>query len=214
MPIGKGPGHGRHYHVADNHNGFFLIVRDSTKHYTLHAVVERDEDMKTYFEQIIGVPIKYEMLTCNPWRQNLLLAEGYQDGRVFLAGDAVHLVIPTGGLGMNTGVGDAIDLSWKLAATLQGWGGPNLFALLRGRAASDRRAQCRRLALRDVEWPQMAGYGGGPTSKTTRRRARRCAPGNFTCHRCRAAQEQRDDRRRARLSLCRFANHLRHSRQP
>jgi hypothetical protein len=47
---------------------------------------------------------------------------------VFLAGDAVHLVIPTGGLGMNTGVGEATDLAWKLAATLQGWGGPNLLA--------------------------------------------------------------------------------------
>jgi hypothetical protein len=45
---------------------------------------------------------------------------------VFLAGDAVHLVIPTGGLGMNTGVGDAIDLSWKLAGTIHGWGGPGL----------------------------------------------------------------------------------------
>jgi hypothetical protein len=45
---------------------------------------------------------------------------------VFLAGDAVHLVIPTGGLGMNTGVGEATDLAWKLAATLRGWGGPNL----------------------------------------------------------------------------------------
>jgi hypothetical protein len=43
-----------------------------------------------------------------------------------LAGDAIHLVIPTGGLGMNSGVGDATDLSWKLAATLQGWGGPKL----------------------------------------------------------------------------------------
>jgi hypothetical protein len=41
-------------------------------------------------------------------------------------GDAAHLVIPTGGLGMNTGVGDAIDLSWKLAATLRGWGGPEI----------------------------------------------------------------------------------------
>ena len=40
----------------------------------------------------------------------------------------MHLVIPTGGLGMNTGVGDAIDLSWKIAATLQGWGGPGLLA--------------------------------------------------------------------------------------
>jgi hypothetical protein len=66
------------------------------------------------------------MLSCNPWRQNLLLADRYADGRVFLAGDSAHLMIPTGGLGMNTGVGDAIDLSWKLAATLHGWGGPNL----------------------------------------------------------------------------------------
>src|SRR5581483_9072809 len=68
------------------------------------------------------------MLACNPWRQNLLLAERYQDGRVFLAGDAVHLVIPTGGLGMNTGIGDAIDLAWKLIGTLKGWGGPTLLA--------------------------------------------------------------------------------------
>jgi FAD binding domain/Aromatic-ring hydroxylase, C-terminal len=57
-----------------------------------------------------------------------LLAEHYQQGRVFIAGDAAHLVIPTGGLGMNTGVGDAVDVSWKLAATLRGWGGPKLLA--------------------------------------------------------------------------------------
>jgi hypothetical protein len=74
----------------------------------------------------VGVPVKYEMLSCDPWRQNLLLADRYGKGRVFLAGDAVHLVIPTGGLGMNSGVADAIDLSWKLAATLAGWGGPDL----------------------------------------------------------------------------------------
>jgi hypothetical protein len=57
-----------------------------------------------------------------------MLADRYQSGRVLLAGDAVHLVIPTGGLGMNTGVGDAIDLGWKLAATLEGWAGPNLLS--------------------------------------------------------------------------------------
>ena len=74
------------------------------------------------------MPVTYEMLSCAPWRQNLLLAERYGEGRVFLAGDAVHLVIPTGGLGMNSGVGDATDLAWKLAATLQGWGGPGLLA--------------------------------------------------------------------------------------
>ncbi len=125
LPIGNGPGRGRHYHIADGHNSF-LIMQDSTKHWTLHAVVERDEDMKTLFEEIVGVPVEYEMLTCNPWRQNLLLADRFYEGRVFLAGDSVHLVIPTGGLGMNGGVGDAMDLSWKLAGTLQGWGGPNL----------------------------------------------------------------------------------------
>jgi len=125
IPIGSGPGKGRHYHVADG-NSTFLIMQDSTRHFTLHSVVERDEDMKAMFERTVAIPVKYEMLTCNPWRQNLLLADRYRDGRVFLAGDAVHLVIPTGGLGMNSGVGDAIDLSWKLAATLQGWGGPAL----------------------------------------------------------------------------------------
>jgi 2-polyprenyl-6-methoxyphenol hydroxylase-like FAD-dependent oxidoreductase len=125
IPIGRGPGHGRHYHAADE-AGSFLIMQDSTKHWTLHAVVNSDEDMKTQFEKVVSVPVKYEMLTCAPWRQNLLLAERYQSGRVFLAGDSVHLVIPTGGLGMNSGVGDAIDLAWKLTGTLQGWGGPNL----------------------------------------------------------------------------------------
>jgi 2-polyprenyl-6-methoxyphenol hydroxylase-like FAD-dependent oxidoreductase len=125
MPIGNGPGHGRHYHVADN-KSTFLIMQDSTKHWTLHSVVDTDEEMKAAFERVVGVPVKYEMLSCAPWRQNLLLADAYGKGRVFLAGDAVHLVIPTGGLGMNSGVGDAVDLSWKLAAMLAGWGGPNL----------------------------------------------------------------------------------------
>ena len=127
IPLGRGPGHGRHYHVADD-QATFLIMQDSTRHWTLHAVVDSDEDMKRQFERTIGVPIKYEMLYCGEWRQNLLLADRYGAGRVFLAGDSAHLVIPTGGLGMNTGVGDAIDLSWKLAATIKGWGGPNLLA--------------------------------------------------------------------------------------
>src|SRR6266699_3600739 len=121
IPIGKG----RHYHVADA-EGSFLIVQDSTRHFTLHSVVETDAEMAGMFERVVAMPVKYEMLYVGQWRMNLLLADRYGEGRVFLAGDAVHLVIPTGGLGMNTGVGDAIDLSWKLAATLAGWGGPNL----------------------------------------------------------------------------------------
>jgi hypothetical protein len=118
-------GKGRHYHAVDQ-AGSFLIVQDSTKHFTLHAVVEDDAAMATQFEKVVAMPVKFDMLYVGKWRMNLLLADRYQEGRVFLAGDAVHLVIPTGGLGMNSGVGDAIDLSWKLAATLQGWGGPKL----------------------------------------------------------------------------------------
>lgn len=125
IPSGNGPGKGRHYHVADD-KATFLIMQDSTVHWTLHSVVGSDEEMKAQFEKTVGFPVKYEMLSCAPWRQNLLLADRYRDERVFIAGDAAHLVIPTGGLGMNTGVGDAFDLSWKLAATLQGWGGPNI----------------------------------------------------------------------------------------
>ena len=123
IPIGKG----RHYHVADS-QATFLIVQDSTKHFTLHATAQSDAEMAVLFEKTVAMPVKYEMLSVGQWRQNLLLADSYGDGRVFLAGDAVHLMIPTGGLGMNSGVGDAVDLSWKLAATLQGWGGPALLA--------------------------------------------------------------------------------------
>jgi hypothetical protein len=57
-----------------------------------------------------------------------MVADRFRKDRVFIAGDAAHLVIPTGGLGMNTGVGDAFDLGWKLAGTLAGWGGPGLLA--------------------------------------------------------------------------------------
>ena len=127
LPIGNGPGRGRHYHIADAQSTF-LIMQDSTKHWTLHAAVENPDDMKRQFETAIGVPVAYEMLYAGHWKLNLLLADRYGAGRVFLAGDSAHLVIPTGGLGMNTGVGDAVDLAWKIAGTLRGWGGPALLA--------------------------------------------------------------------------------------
>ena len=121
IPIGKG----RHYHIVDT-QATQLILQDDTRHFTLHSVVEKDEDMAAMFEKSIAMPLKYEMQWVGEWRQNLLLADRFADGRVFLAGDAVHLMIPTGGLGMNSGVGDAVDLGWKLAATLKRWGGPGL----------------------------------------------------------------------------------------
>lgn len=146
IPIGKG----RHYHVADE-QATFLIVQDSTRHFTLHSVVENDADMATMFEKTVAMPVKYEMLYVGQWKQNLLLADSYGKGRVSLAGDAVHLVVPTGGLGMNTGVGDAIDLSWKLAATLQGWGGSNLLGSYE--------AERRQIGERNVAASRYASLG-------------------------------------------------------
>jgi 2-polyprenyl-6-methoxyphenol hydroxylase-like FAD-dependent oxidoreductase len=73
--------------------------------------------------------IAVEVLAHHPWTAGMaLVAEGYGAGRVLLAGDAVHLFTPTGGFGMNTGVDDAANLAWKLAATLHGWGGSGLLA--------------------------------------------------------------------------------------
>ena len=124
IPMGKG----RHYHIAEGPSFPFIILQDSTRHWTLHAAASSDAEMAEIFRKSLAMPIEFEMLSVNEWTQHLLCAERYGEGRVFVAGDAAHLVIPTGGLGMNTGVGDAVDLSWKLAATLAGWGGSQLLA--------------------------------------------------------------------------------------
>jgi 2-polyprenyl-6-methoxyphenol hydroxylase-like FAD-dependent oxidoreductase len=122
IPMGKG----RHYHIAVPPLFPFIIIQDSTEHWTLHAAAESDEQMTAIFRDALAMDVAFETLSVNEWTQHLLCADRYRTGRAFIAGDAAHLVIPTGGLGMNTGVGDAIDLGWKLAATLAGWGGPGL----------------------------------------------------------------------------------------
>ena len=73
-----------------------------------------------------GLRFDLDIVRVDPWTAQRLIAERYRTERVFLAGDACHLHPPSGGHGMNTGIGDAADLGWKLAATLQGWGGPHL----------------------------------------------------------------------------------------
>ncbi len=72
--------------------------------------------------------IPYEIDAVTPWRRSRLVAAQFQSQRIFLAGDAAHVTAPNGGYGMNTGIADAIDLGWKIAATEQGWGGPGLLA--------------------------------------------------------------------------------------
>jgi 2-polyprenyl-6-methoxyphenol hydroxylase-like FAD-dependent oxidoreductase len=117
-------GPGRHYHFPSG----MLVVQDDLRHFMANTGSNNDSAPAALLQDLFRVDVPFEVLNDALWHQNLLVAERYSDRRVFLAGDAVHLVIPTGGLGMNTGVGDAIDLSWKLAGTLAGWGGPNLLS--------------------------------------------------------------------------------------
>jgi 2-polyprenyl-6-methoxyphenol hydroxylase-like FAD-dependent oxidoreductase len=118
-------GRGRHYQFADA-GGSSMVAQGTRKEFTLHSSLPRNTDFRPVIQDLIGFPCDFDIRHVVPWRHHLLVAERYREGRVFLAGDAVHLVIPTGGLGMNTGVGDAFDLSWKIAGSIKGWGGPGL----------------------------------------------------------------------------------------
>lgn len=79
-------------------------------------------------QSAIGANLDIELLSAQSWQPRQLVADTYGTRRSFLAGDACHLFVPTGGFGMNTGIGDAVDLAWKIAACLEGWGGANLLA--------------------------------------------------------------------------------------
>ena len=100
-----------------------LIAQDDKDTWTLQTRMPADgnPDPEAMLDAWAGRSFARKILVGNPWFTHLLLAERYQGGRVFLAGDAAHQYIPTGGYGMNTGIGDAVDLGWKLAATVKGW---------------------------------------------------------------------------------------------
>jgi 2-polyprenyl-6-methoxyphenol hydroxylase-like FAD-dependent oxidoreductase len=90
------------------------------------SVDEVDRD--ALVRRAVGRPIDVEFAGLSTWTRRSAVAERYSKGRVLLAGDSVHQLSPTGALGMNTGLGDAVDLGWKLAATVKGWAGPQLLA--------------------------------------------------------------------------------------
>jgi 2-polyprenyl-6-methoxyphenol hydroxylase-like FAD-dependent oxidoreductase len=98
-----------------------LMVLDAGPGLTPESV-----DREAYLRRALGLSLDVEWLGTSIWTRRNAVAEHYSSGRVFLAGDAVHQLSPTGGLGMNTGIADAVDLGWKLAATLNGWGGSGL----------------------------------------------------------------------------------------
>ena len=134
-----------------------LIAQDDTNTWTLQTRAPAGVDPAAIdpgplLDKWAGRGFTRNILVANPWFTHLLLAERYRAGRVFLAGDAAHQYIPTGGYGMNTGIGDAVDLGWKVAAAVKGFGSANLLASyererrpvgLRNRLASERHTGVR-----------------------------------------------------------------------
>lgn len=92
---------------------------------TMRSMSEADVDRA--FRRAVGRDdFQFKILSVLPWVRRQLVADDYGTRRVMIAGDAAHLTSPTGGFGMNMGIQDSVDLSWKLTAMLQGWGGMHL----------------------------------------------------------------------------------------
>ncbi len=97
----------------------------------------------SYMRKLAGCDFAYEILDVSPWARRDFLARSYRVGRVLIAGDAAHEMSPTGGSGMHTGICEAVNLSWKLAALNDGWGGVHLL--------DSYSAECRPVARQFIE---------------------------------------------------------------
>ena len=93
---------------------------------TAKKINHSEEDIRAALKRAMGRDFDYEILSVMRWVRRELVADRYATSRIFIAGDAAHLMSPTGGFGMNTGIGDAVDLGWKLEAAIKGWGGADL----------------------------------------------------------------------------------------
>jgi len=80
-----------------------------------------EQETRQLFFKAVGAQLPCEVLASAPWLAQRLVAERYRAGPVFLLGDAAHVHPPQGGYGMNMGIGDAVDLGWKIGAVLAGW---------------------------------------------------------------------------------------------
>lgn len=107
----------------------FMATVDGKGEFAFHAAIHEgenaeewtDDDARRVFKEAVGCEIPVEILSRGTWLAgHALYAEKFKAGRVFIGGDAAHLFTPTGGLGYNTAVDDAINLSWKLAHVIKG----------------------------------------------------------------------------------------------
>lgn len=111
--------------------GFLAVFATFDKDGTRNSHVDRNLSPARCAELVraaLGVPAKFPVAIddVQPWSASAVTAAAFRKGRVFLAGDAAHLMPPTGGFGGNTGIADAHNLGWKLAMVLKGAAGPQL----------------------------------------------------------------------------------------
>lgn len=113
----------------------FMAAIDGKSEFVFHTQLkEQEEDTeinestaRSFVTETFGRQIDFEIISQKSWTAGFaLVAERLVQGRMFIAGDAAHLFTPTGGLGYNTGIEDVVNLGWKLAAVLNGWGGQGL----------------------------------------------------------------------------------------
>ncbi|MGE5203748.1 MAG: FAD-dependent oxidoreductase [Acidobacteriota bacterium] len=125
------------YWAVNRDRRSLMAALDGREEFVFSAQLKPGEDAeaiseaeaRAMFFETLGRECPIEIVNHLSWTAGLtLVAERFQQGRVFLAGDAVHLFTPTGGLGYNTGIEDAVNLAWKLAAVVEGWGGSRLLA--------------------------------------------------------------------------------------
>ncbi|MFZ7091430.1 FAD-dependent monooxygenase [Primorskyibacter sp. 2E233] len=114
----------------DGYWQFFGRVDHGTSWF-FHAPVPRDIDRDSFdfgamLERAVGQAFDFDLDYVGFWDLRVAVARNYKAGRALVAGDAAHSHPPYGGYGINTGFEDARNLGWKLAATIQGWGGPDL----------------------------------------------------------------------------------------
>jgi 2-polyprenyl-6-methoxyphenol hydroxylase-like FAD-dependent oxidoreductase len=105
-----------------------LVAIDGRDHWRFSFVGSRElrqlseAELRATIERAVGCRFDFEITSVMPWTRRELIADSYGTARVLLAGDSAHQLSPTGGFGMNTGIQEAVNLSWKLAARLEGWG--------------------------------------------------------------------------------------------
>jgi 2-polyprenyl-6-methoxyphenol hydroxylase-like FAD-dependent oxidoreductase len=126
--------HGQFWHTFFVGGGVgAIIAQDERDTWTLQTsaitdgVRTEDIDKQELLDAVCGRHLEVDqVLQSSVWHANVLVADRYRLDRLFVAGDAAHEVIPTGGYGLNTGIADAVNLGWKLAAVIRGYGGSDL----------------------------------------------------------------------------------------